>query len=310
MDNTPINLRWPYGRFANSIFVIAFAKYIQSTGAEVRLVTDPDDSPAYGRELIRLGLNKGLAHDFEKTEFLTRLLLRNSSPEESLAEINNRKNATTIFETFAQFRTNLFRSTPNYLEGMQSLFAEGTLLGKCLSQGKVCYRRRSYLGLHLRRGDYVNSEKNHEFMYTLEASELPRLIDVIHNNLPASREMDIYLATDDKEIGSGFLEAVPPPTNGAERLGAWIMNRDAALLTQIGRVLPFHSDEFRELIHDFVMLCNASIMVTSNSSFSVLASLQNSSATRFFQYLPDAEGLLEFDPFDRPVLLRARGLKL
>ena len=60
---------------------------------------------------------------------------------------------------------------------------------------------------------------------------------------------------------------------------------------------------------DLAILSNATVLIGSNSSFSVLSTLINDRGQKFFQFLPSDNKVFEFNPLDRPILYDARALR-
>ena len=133
---------------------------------------------------------------------------------------------------------------------------------------------RTVVAIHLRRGDYGPSiffvPPNDWYVAELRAL-LPRL----HNPV-------VYIASDDLDAAIGGFEEFHPVTH-----------RD---------LVP--ADATASTLLDFHVLSTADVVMTSNSSFSVAASMLNERSSVFLR--PDAAAgrMIPFAPWNTPVLLR------
>lgn len=157
---------------------------------------------------------------------------------------------------------------------IRTLFQPGGRVRPVLEAATADIRRgkKTLVAMHLRRGDFGYGR----FWIAPERWYLEWLLDI----WPKLDDPVLYIASDDPDIDRHFSAYVP---RSIRNVSATIPGADFMV--------------------DFHILTQADCLAISNSTFSFMAAMLNSTARHLFRPDPQQERLVPFDPWDSDVLL-------
>lgn len=292
---------FPRGGFANSSFQFLFAKYTERIlgckiilggyDFEPNLLWDmfslPDQRPTLSKlkipttaDHLFLGKNRSSSprHDIEKIKLIF---------ENNLSDI-------VLVDGYFQYDTNFIKSEPEYFSVFNTYLSkkfENTQFQKEIK----FYKHRidelkndNYLiTCHIRRGDYLNPLPNNldkEIFYTLK---LDSLMHDLYEYIEVNRIKNplIYIATDDKIFCKNYF---------LDKKIRFILSEDIYSQKDLS--------DLNRLIIDITFLASSQMLIASNSSLSILASLLNDKGSVFWRQ--KSNGItISFDPWSTPILL-------
>jgi hypothetical protein len=197
-------------------------------------------------------------------------------------------------EGFFQYDTHWIKSVSEYFQGFQtylSLAEKNTTFQKILSAYQIQIRAFANLNymiaIHVRRGDYLNftyaEQRAKEIFFP---PQLDSVIEAIRSYVTLNRIKNpmIYVATDDPSFCKEYFASKKININMS----------DALLQTE-------HRTDTNELMVDLAALASARLLIASNSSLSLLASLLNDSSSAFWRQ-SNSGMVVSFDPWATPIL--------
>jgi hypothetical protein len=293
---------YPTGRFANAVFQFAFAKYLERKlncniilGAQHRSSKEFPwtifDLPDHSQQLNIFSLDGPV-------DLLTLGENRNNPPSNDAQLIVNyfdayAKNVIAI-DGYFQYDTDLIRSDGDYYSIFQEyllLDNKNTQFQKILNSKileiKEKFKNFYVIALHIRRGDYALFAKMngvpHPVFYVLD---LDKIILNLKNFITTNRIKNVllYVATDDTSFCLEYFRSI-----------------DINVLTNEIFIDGTDPEGSQAMFYDLAGLASANTMVASNSSFSIFASMLNTTGRSFIRQLPDGQ-ILAFDPWATPIL--------
>jgi hypothetical protein len=302
----PSNVVWfnkfPMVGFANTVFQFLFAKYLERTlGCHVVLGDVNNLKEGLSSDLFQVANQSAATRSLVEGQIGGEMCLgknRLKSPEldvDLIREFFNKKPGSLLqVEGYFQYHTNWLRSVPDYRAAFDenlSLSHQNTKFQKTLRSYQVkiqsIFKSKYLLGIHVRRGDYLDfidaSAWQGQTFFTLKLDGIiNRLAEFLKIN--EIKNALIYVASDDPDYCESYFSK-----KGIKIITA----RQLKLATPL--------DVNGLLLTDLAALCSARLLVASNSSLSLIASLLNDHASVFWRQTKEGE-TLSFDPWSTPVL--------
>ncbi len=295
--NTVWFSNFPNGRFANAAFQFWFATYLKKMRDYEVIIGHPErpvtDLPWVMFNLADHTQAVGLLPSDLIPASMQLSLDRSESPESDLFKIDQhfRIHPGTVLNVdgFFQYDTGSMSLDPDYLRVFESHLAPGErsntsfqhIIWRHQQTVREAFADSFLVGIHVRRGDYL--AYNNELFYTIEldqvVEQLQSLFTRDHIFNPA-----IYVATDDPAYCKQYFSAKD-----------WQITTSQDLL-KTGAI-----SDVDHMMLDLAALASAQLMVTSNSSFSMLSALMNQRARIFWRQSQQGQ-LVSFDPWSTPVL--------
>ena len=293
---------YPPGRFANAAYQFLFAQYLKRKyNCEVILGNSSRSVSEFpwtifgladhNIELSKLSINQNVDIVMLGTD---RSLAPNSDVEFIVNYFKNSSNNILAVDGYFQYDTNLIVNDTEYkavFDRYLSLKESNTPFQKIIAgysnQLKENFSGRYLISMHIRRGDYIEIANqnggDHPYFYTLNIeNSLLKINQFIKENRIANAI--IYVATDDKEYCKNYFT-----TRGID------------IITSEDFLSNNKYDSSSDLLVDLAALVSSRLLIASNSSLSILASLLNESAAVFWRQTKEGE-IISFDPWATPVL--------
>lgn len=267
------------GRFGNQIFQFFFLKMAeQALGCDIRC-------PYWdGIGLFDLQPTAAIEASPEAID-LEPMTSRSRGPQEQLDFLKNALQASerqlVDIKGYFQYHTVFFQQHRNlFLEtfSVRPLFIDQVRQ----ALARIGMQDRFVIGVHVRRGDYLQFDNKHPLFWGSSAASIRAAIE----DLGASslRNAIIYVCSDDLDYARDIFQGYGVPV---------ITNRQ--LFSQ--------SSEFSDLAVDFVMLTLAKALLISNSSLSFVASMLNTACRINLRPCPREDKFIPFDPWNSHVIL-------
>ena len=300
------NIIWfhdfPSGRFANSAFQFLFIKYLEQL-VDCQIIVGhfhrlPDELPWQLFDLP--DHHKLLTEDIRQSvhEVLVLGINRAESPtnDVDIIRAHFEKHPGTILavEGFFQYDTNWIKSIPDYFCSFQnylSLSEKNTPFQKILAAYQIqlkAFANQNYMiAIHVRRGDYLNfTDAEQRAKEIFFPPLLDSIVEAIRSYVALNRIKNpmIYVASDDLPFCKDYFASKNITINTSEAL------------------LPVeHRTDTNQLMVDLAALATSRLLIASNSSFSLLASLLNDSS-RVFWRQSNLGDVVSFDPWSTQIL--------
>jgi hypothetical protein len=289
---------FPHGRFANAVFQYMFSEYIKNSRPYQVVL---------GSSITNVDLNQGLWDLFNLphvnkifesvtiSDQIHSIFLgenRNINPDKDIEIIDS------YFSTYAgkkilavdgffQYDTNQIKQNKRYhkafIEKLSQQNFETQFQREIQKfQADLARWSETYLiGIHVRRGDYVNLKDSHVYFPLNLESALTKIAKILKLN--RIENWKIYVATDDLT----FCET-------------YFAEKNIAIETS--KTVFSLKNENDALIADLAALAHSNLVIASNSSFSLLACMLNIRGTMFLRQENRDGEILPFDPWRGPVL--------
>jgi hypothetical protein len=290
---------FPHGRFANAVFQYMFSEYIKNSRPYQVVL---------GSALPNLDLNQHLWDLFDLPDITQNLENisgsdqihsiflgenRNINPDMDLEIIDSyfstySSKKVLAVDGFFQYDTNRIKQNKGYYKAFVDKLSQQnfeTHFQKRVQKVQADLSTRwcdTYLiGIHVRRGDYVNHQNSHVFF----PLNLESVLDKIKKILKVSRieNWKIYVATDDPLFCEKYFS-------------------EKNVSIETSRTVFFPNNGNDALIADLAALAHSNLVVASNSSFSLLACMLNNTGSIFLRQEKKDGEILPFDPWGGPVL--------
>jgi hypothetical protein len=271
------------GRFANQIFQYFFLKLIEKNlGHEIRypmwlgahifhVPPSPNGIPDVGSSIFQKYYEPDASPDMELV-YLDQLLRSESRPAIDL--IGFFQYHTKFLKSYKNLFLEAFEIQENLIHEVFTLFANKGL------------DFSSMVGVHVRRGDFLLQKGSPIFWCHSTKSIFSALNEY---ELVNAKGKFIYLATDDPvAVSKEFSD---------EKIN-FVTSFD----------LGIDLNEAQRTLVDFLCLTLSGGLLISNSSFSFAASMMNANSKLFLRPNPNsADGFIQFDPWNSPILLSRIG---
>lgn len=273
MSNFGIN-----GRFGNQIFQYFFLQVLKN-----HFVAQLSLPPWIGNDIF------GIAHE-----------AIDGVPQARISESNIPRSANGMGETlggverlmavsnlqyvdiegYFQFHTATMKHVRRLFESTYSI-ADGLLEKKQSAMKRLGFEARYIVGLHVRRGDYLQYQ-NHSIFWT--------------------NTMDANIASIADLLGSGFSNPVIYlASDDIQSVGLELNKKGVPYFTSSS--IDDTASPTQAMAIDFMMLAGADAVIASNSTFSVAASMLNRTAQIFLRPSPSADKLIPYAPWNTQILL-------
>jgi len=292
---------FPQGRFANAAYEFLFMKYAERK-LGCKLVFGERKTTNWYLPAMLLDLRKQdeSITDMLKNEEIDTIKFKNFSrrkPQEDIEEITRyfdghlTKKVLNI-EGHFQYDTASTSQDPDYtavLEDFGPRLKNGNPFQKHLANylQQIDALNKAYLiGLHVRRGDYVEQGNKPNKPSPFYPIDLATIAQFLKDYLILNKINDavLYVASDDISFCKDFFT-----------------NQGIAIITRDTLFGNKKATEIDELMLDIAVLTKARVLIASNSTFSMLASMLNKVAKVSLRQTP-AGRLIPFDPTNSVLL--------
>lgn len=262
------------GRFGNQFFQLLFFHILsEKFNYQIRL-------PDWNNQIIFENHNFASPFPTEKIYNLESIYSRTEGPESTFTIlnhlINQSSNVIDIIGSF-QFNTNTLYKYRNLLSN-KFIFTSASTIIKNKFIGIKKYS--DLICIHWREGDYNDFNNQHPYFWKSNEkkllAEIKRLINI------AGNQSIIYLASDNPTFIVDFLKS-----------------EDIQVITSEN--FTSNSNEF--FLWDFMALVESTILIASNSSMSLAATLLNNSGKIFVRANSPTEEFTPFTPWETAILI-------
>jgi hypothetical protein len=189
------------------------------------------------------------------------------------------KQSPNVFDIVASFQYN----TDKLYQFRNILFDKFIFSNSALKIQKefINFKKNTNLiSIHWREGDYNNFNNSHPYFWKPDInkllSEIKKLVEI------SGKETNLYLASDSPDFVMNFLQ-----------------NENITVLTSKN----FTNNENEFLIWDFIALVECDLLVASNSTFSIAASLLNNKAKIYSRSTSPTSEFCSFLPWRTQILI-------
>jgi hypothetical protein len=301
------NVLWfwnfPHGRFGNAVFQYLFARYAEKQlSCEIVLGGGEKGDCALPWALFDLDDYSTRVAEISKSGKIPKKKLgeiRSRSPQHDIDEIREHfaahPGSTLGVEGYFQYDTRFFFQDPAYASIFHKYLhpkeAEGNTFQRILAHTTEQINKvlaGHLIALHIRRGDYLDfsqaSKHTHPIFYPLD---LDKICEFLSRYVKAHRidSPIVYIASDDLVFCETYFAA-----------------KNINIVTRGNLLSREQKSELNELMIDLSVLSASRLLISSNSSFSMIAALINTKARAFVRQTPDGK-LIAFDPSATVVLM-------
>ena len=262
-----------FGRFGNQLFKFFFLKIVERTlGCEIRY-------PNWlGCLTFNLPQSEALLPMQEVIEFNTFGSISLINCLEEIKKQRLRGIDVLDIKGFFQFHTSQYKPYKDLFSAVFSV--NNYILLQVINSMERISDQGSVVGIHVRRGDYVNNAN--PYFFTTPIDSILKSIDSLRQTRFISG--GIYIASDDPIF---VIEIF----------------KKEGLLTLIADNLFFINDDSSRLMIDFIVLSLSNAIIVSNSSLSMFSAMMNTNSKIFLRPVPGFELLKPFDPWNTDILI-------